>query len=82
MAYDWFPPNWWTYEISQIQVDCTDEDLTNFIERSLSFQWRPVPDYENVITDTGKVSLRIKAITDHCRLQMIGLIHLAIILSQ
>ena len=76
MAYDWFPPNWWTYEISQIQVDCTDEDLTNFIERSLSFQWRPVPDYENVITDTGKVSLRIKTITDH------GLIHLAIILSQ
>ena len=56
MAYDWFPPKWWTYRRSQIQVDCTDEDLTNFIERSLSFQWRPVPDYDNVTTDTGKVT--------------------------
>ena len=57
MAYDWFPPEWWTYGRSQIQVDCTDEDLTNFIERSLSFQWRPVPDDDNVTTDTGKVPL-------------------------
>ena len=57
MAYDWFPPNWWTFERSQIPVNCTDEELTDFIERSLSFQWRPVPDNENVITDTGKVRL-------------------------
>ena len=57
MAYDWFPPKWWTYEISQVQVDCTDEELTNFIERSLSFQWRPVPDDDNVTTDTGKVRI-------------------------
>ena len=57
MAYDWFPPKWWTYGRSQIQVNCTDEELTNFIERSLSFQWRPVPDDDNVTTDTGKVTL-------------------------
>lgn len=69
MAYDWFPPEWWTYERSQIEVDCTDKDLTNFIERSLSFQWRPVPDYDNVTTDTGKVTSldRERAIIYHYR---------------
>ena len=58
MGYDWFPPRWWTFERSQVEVDpdCSDEDLTNFIERALSFQWRPVPDDDNAITDAGKVS--------------------------
>ena len=56
MGYDWFPPKWWTYERSQVEVDCSDDELTNFIERALSFQWRPVPDDDNAITDTGKVS--------------------------
>ena len=55
IAYDWFPPKWWTYERSRIQVNCTDQDLTNFIERSLSFQFRPLSDDDNVTTDTGKV---------------------------
>ena len=58
MAYDWFPPKWWTYERSNIQVNCTDQELTNFIERSLSFQFRPLSDDDNAITDTGKVRLR------------------------
>ena len=58
MAYDWFPPRWWTFDRSHVHVDCTDEELGNFIERSLSFQWRPVPDDDNAITDTGKVSTK------------------------
>ena len=62
MTYDWFPPKWWTFERSHdvVHVNCTDEELANFIERSLSFQWRPVPDNENVLTDTGKVSNMLK----------------------
>ena len=57
MNYDWYPPEWWTYERSQIQVNCKDEDLTKFIERSLSVQFRPVSDDDNATTDTGKVRL-------------------------
>ena len=57
MAYDWFPPNWWTFDRSHVHVNCTDDELENFIERSLSFQWRPVPDDNNAIIDTGKVSI-------------------------
>ena len=57
MNYDWYPPKWWTYERSQIQVNCKDEDLTKFIERSLSIQFRPLSDDDNITTDTGKVRL-------------------------
>ena len=63
MAYDWYPQKWWTVESSQVKVNCTDSDLTNFIERALSFQWRPVADDANATTDTGKV--RIVAIAAH-----------------
>lgn len=55
MAYDWFPPNWWTFDRSHVHVDCTDDELATFVERSLSFQWRPVPEDNKAITDTGKV---------------------------
>ena len=57
MAYDWFPPQWWTYERSHVPVNCTDAELSNFIEGSLSFQWQPVSDVPDVTTDTGKVRL-------------------------
>ena len=57
MAYDWFPPRWWTLERSQVEVNCTDSELAEFIERSLSFQWRPFPDDVNATTDSRKVRL-------------------------
>ena len=41
--------------MSQVEVNCTDSELANFVERSLSFQWRPVADDANAPTDTGKV---------------------------
>ena len=57
MAYDWFPPQWWTYERSHVPVNCTDAELSNFIKGSLSFQWQPVSDVPDATTDTGKVRL-------------------------
>lgn len=53
MIYDWYPPRWWTY--GSPLPNCTDDDLANFVENSLSFQWRPVAEYPNVTTETGKV---------------------------
>ena len=62
MAYDWYPQKWWTLERSQIEVNCTDNDLTKFIERALSFQWRPVADDANATTDAGKVKKKVVTI--------------------
>ena len=53
MVYHWFPKEWW---INNEEVNCTNSALTNFIKGTLSFQWQPLLEDQNVTTATGKVS--------------------------
>ena len=56
IAYDWYPNRWWTLEESKIEVSCSDSELAEFLDKVISFRWRPVPDDSNVTTDAGIVS--------------------------
>ena len=56
IAYDWYPKRWWAFEESNIEVSCSDSELAEFLDKVISFRWRPVPDDRNATTDAGIVS--------------------------
>lgn len=38
MVYDWFAVKWWTKDVSSVVVDCSDDELTEFVEGMLSLR--------------------------------------------
>ena len=55
IAYDWYPPKWWSSEISDVIVNCSDSEIAKFLQ-VISFRRYPVPDDVNAATDSGVVS--------------------------
>lgn len=56
IAYDWYPKRWWAFEESNVEVSCSESQLAEFLDKVISFRWRPVPDDRNATTDSGIVS--------------------------
>lgn len=56
IAYDWYPPRWWTLEVSKVEVNCTDDELSGFIEGMISLKRYPIPEDVSEISDAGIVS--------------------------
>lgn len=50
LTFGWYPFGWW---LSDGTVDCTDQQLAAFMERSLALQIFPNPDDRSASTDTG-----------------------------
>ena len=62
IAYDWYPTQWWTSKESNVEVSCTDGELAEFLDKVISFRWRPVPDDSNATTDAGIVCKTISTL--------------------
>ena len=54
LTFGWYPFGWW---LSDGTVDCTDQQLAAFMERSLALQIFPNPDDRSASTDTGLVRM-------------------------
>lgn len=57
IVFDWYPQKWWTEQVANNQVNCTDSQLEEFLERVLSLREDPAIDLEAGPTDTGIVSI-------------------------
>ena len=57
IVFDWYPQKWWTQEVTNNKVNCTDEELERFMERVLSLREDPEPDFSGKATDAGIVSV-------------------------
>ena len=63
IVFDWYPQEWWTEEVANNKVNCTDDQLEGFLERVLSLREDPALDLEAGPTDTGIVSFGACTIT-------------------
>ena len=56
--FGWYADGWWTEEVTQEQIDCTDKELESFLgkARPLLIQLLPEPDDYDLPTDAGFVS--------------------------
>ena len=54
--YHWYPRQWWTQNVTDVEVDCTDTQLERFLERVLTLQRYITLDDINSTTDFGIVS--------------------------
>ena len=59
IIYGWYEERWWTEEIAQEHIDCTDEDIRSFLVRArpLLIQIAPEPDDFDLPADPGMVSI-------------------------
>ena len=56
MMFDWFPQSWWTLVTSESEVNCTNEEMAQLLDRSFTLRRHPTQDDVNATTDTGIVS--------------------------
>ena len=58
IIYSWYAENWWTQDVAGNNVSCSDDELTNFLEkaRPILIQQLPVADDENAPAIGGIVS--------------------------
>ena len=58
IIFGWYADRWWTEEVAQETIDCTDDELELFLgqARPLLIQLLPEPDDYNLTTDAGLVS--------------------------
>lgn len=57
ITHHWYPRQWWTGNVTNVEVECTDAELERFLERVLILQRYQTLDDENATTDVGIVSL-------------------------
>ena len=53
----WYQNNWWTEEVNQEQIDCSDDELAEFLHRSLVLEMLPEHNDSNAPTDVRLVSI-------------------------
>ena len=53
----WYQNNWWTEEVNQEQIDCSDDELAEFLHRSLVLKMLPEHNDSNAPTDVRLVSI-------------------------
>ena len=58
IMFGWYRERWWTEEVAQEQIDCSDEEMESFLERArpLLIQLLPEPGDYDAATDAGFVS--------------------------
>ena len=58
-TYSWYRERWWTQEVTNTTISCTDEELEEFVirERMLTLSHYAIPENRNKITDQGTVSI-------------------------
>ena len=59
ISSDWYPPRWYAFEESKIEVNCSERELAEFLEKVIIFRTRPVQDNKNAIIDAGIVSSQV-----------------------
>ena len=64
ITYHWYPRQWWTKNVTNVEVECTDAELERFLERVLTLQRYQTLDNENATTDVGIVSVFIPCTAD------------------
>lgn len=59
ITYEWHHQEWWTDEVSRTTVNCTDEELEDFLikGRVLTLNHYAVQEDREKVTDQGIVSL-------------------------
>lgn len=55
MTFDWYPQAWWTQEVSQDIIDCTDKELESFLDKMITLRRHPTQEDVNATTNTGIV---------------------------
>ena len=59
IVYDWYPNRWWTFEESNLEVNCSDIELAEFLDKVISFHWHLTPADNHTTTDAGIVRHKI-----------------------
>lgn len=56
MFYDWYPRNWWENIASENDTECTDREIADFLDMSISLRRYPLVIDTASPTDAGIVS--------------------------
>ena len=56
IAFDWYPQRWWTRAVFQDDIDCTDDELAAFLDKTITLRRHPTQEDVNATTTTGIVS--------------------------
>ena len=56
ITYHWYPREWWTDQVTgNVQVNCTEKELQEFLDRVITLQSYPIEENENATTDEETV---------------------------